>query len=557
MHRNRAALARVQELPLLSSTLEPAPVQAGPRPRWHRPVMWCAGGLAALLVLLVVTGLVIAHLLQPLVRARLLQTFQERFHSTVSLDGLQVRYNGQIQVDGRGLQVQSVLAGIPGDPAHPMLRVGEFHFHMGVLAALSHAPRIHHVRIRGVQLDLPATVAQQQRGGIEPGRGVDLEYAEVDDAHIRFAASAPDRAPLVFDLPHLAFRGVSRSRPIRFHAVIDNGPPLGITESDGTIGPWNFDDPRFTPLQGTFSFRDKDLGSVRGLRGRLTLNGQYQGTVGSMHAKGTTNDPAFALDVSSHSIDLRIRFAITMQPSQSTISIDRLQGNFGKTEFVCSGVAVKERATQSFRLAVQLDAPAARVEDALALGTHTSPSVLRGGLSLYGRLQMRSGPESVSRKLSLQGARFTVNGGTFSNPAVQQMFDQLAERAQGDPKDATAARAAHTAADIRGTVSLRNATMHFAGVRVSAPGSHAMLHGTYSLDGTQFLFDGTVRTEAKLSHMTHGVKRLLLKPFDHLLGHSKDNGAGATLPIHIHGAGDDPHVDARVAGLWIKAPGTK
>jgi hypothetical protein len=539
----------------LSSAVESTlPLHARPR-RWRPLLLWALVALLVLLLVATLAALLIARHVQPMVRSRLLQVFHERFHSPVSIDDLQVHYNGAIQVDGLGLRVQTVLNGVPGDPAVPMLRVQEFHFHLGLLAALSQSPRIHHVRIRGVQLDLPSVEATHQQQN-DDSRSVDLEYAEVDDAHIRFAAAAPDRAPFLFDLPHLVFRGVSRSRPIRFHAVVDNGPPLGITESDGVIGPWNFDDPRQTPIQGQFQFKDKDISSVRGLRGRLTLDGRYSGTVSSLHAEGTTTDPGFGLDVSSSPVALHTRFAVTMEPAQSTVRIDRLEGSFGKSTFVCNGAAVKDRATERFRLDVQLDAPAARVEDALALGTRTAPPVLRGGLALRGRLQMSAGSETVSRKLSLDSVPFTVTGGTFSNPALQQTFDQLAERAQGNPEDATAARASHVSAQIQGNISLRNATVRLANVRVISPGSRAELHGSYSLDGTQFALDGVVHTDAKLSHMTKGVKRVLLKPFDHLLGHSREGAAGATLPIHIRGAGSAAHVDTRVAGLWVKAPGT-
>ncbi|MBE7180959.1 MAG: hypothetical protein INR71_07080, partial [Terriglobus roseus] len=326
----------------MSSALETgSTLPAHSRHRWLGPLRWCAGGLIVLLAILVLTGILLARRLQPMVRARLLQTFQERFHSPASLDDLQVHYNGQIQVDGHGLRVQSVLTGVPGDPSHPMLQVQEFHFHMGLLTALSRSPRIHHVRIRGVHLNLPPDTAGQ-RHQPEPEHEVNLEYAEVDDAHVQFASSAADRAPMTFDLPHLVLRGVSRSTPIRFHAVVDNGPPLGITETNGTIGPWNFDDPRLTPLQGTFGFRDKDVSSVRGLRGRLTLDSRYDGTVGNMHAEGETDDPGFALDVSSHPVHLRTTFAVTLQAAQSTVALERLEGAFGRSQFTCQGTAIKD-----------------------------------------------------------------------------------------------------------------------------------------------------------------------------------------------------------------------
>ena len=523
-------------------------------PRWRKPLRWCAGIFAAVVVLLFLIGVVVARELQPLVRARLLRTFEQRFHSTATLDGLSVHYNGQIQVDGRGLRVQSVLTGVPGDAAHPMLQVQEFHFHLGVFAALSRAPRIHHVRIRGVQLYLPPDVAQQSRGS-EPPDAIDLEYAEIDDAHIHFLSSAADRAPLQFDLPHLVLRGVSRLRPIQFHAVVDNGPPLGITETDGTIGPWNFDDPRLTPLRGSFAFQNKDVSSVHGLHGRLSLDGHYAGTVGSMHAEGTTEHDGFALDVSSHPVTMRTKFAMTLQPAQSSVAVERVEGSFGRTSFVMHGTAIKDEAAQSFRLDLQLSAPSARMEDVLALATHAAPPLMRGALALSGRLQMRAGTESVSRKLSLGDGRFRLLGATLTDPGAKQTMDELSERAQGNPKDANPEDAAAVSAAAHGAVRLGNEVLHVSAVQVTAPGARATLHGTYWLATTRYSMDGEVHTEAKLSHMTRGLKSLLLKPFNGLLGHS--HTGGANLPLHIRGEGNTVHVRTSVAGIRMKPPGAE
>lgn len=541
----------------MSSASKPAVALQPRHPgRWSHIAIPCAVGVFCVALLLVAAGILLARRLQPILRARLLHTFQQRFNSPVTLDDVQVHYDGGLQVDGRGLTVQSVLNGVAGDAAHPMLRVQEFHFHLGLLAAVSRSPRIHHVRIRGVQLELPSAPATK-RSGPDPTPGVDLEYAEVDDAHIRFATSRPDAAPFVFDLPHLAFRGVSRSRPIRFHAVVDNGPPIGISTSDGTIGPWDFDDPRLTPLQGSFAFHDKDMSSVRGLRGKLNLSGKYDGTVGAMHAVATATHSGFALDVSSHPADLVMSFDATMLAAQSTIRVQRLQGTFGHTTFVGSGEAVKDRTAQSFGWTMDTDAPHARLEDVLAFASPMAPPMLQGNLQFQTRLRMRAGPERVLRKLSFDKGTVAVTDATISNARLQQMLNGLAERAQGDPHAAAPGRAEAVSARIAGTASLRNAVLHLPHVAVTLPGSQSALHGDYFLESSRYDLSGTVATEAKLSHMTGGVKHFLLKPFDHLLGHSQPNGSGATLPLHISGIGNDARVQVRVAGMKVDAPGTQ
>lgn len=519
--------------------------------RWQRPVLWCSGGLLLLLIALLVTGVVLARRVEPMLRARLLRTFAERFESPVRVGGLQVHYDGMFQVDARDLEVQTVVRGVPGDATRPMLQVGEFHFRVGLLTALSASPRIHHVRIRGVQLYLPGSASTPSHAP-DPEHEVDLEYAEVDDAHIHFAA-AEGRAPLVFDLPHIVLRGVSRSKPVRFHAVVDNGPPIGITETDGTIGPWNFNDPRLVPVKGTFTFKDKDVSSVRGLRGRLNLIGSYTGTVGRLHAEGTTDDPAFGLDVSSRTVPLHTAFVLTLAAEHGAVEIERLQGSFLHTTFAVRGEATKERASERWALDTELQSDTARAEDTLALAAHTPEPVLRGAMAVHGRLRMRAAGESVSRRLSLTGAAFQITGARFSNTAVQQNANDLASRARGEVKAAKDGTADPVTAELLGPVTLENAVLRFPALRVSVPGADAALHGMYSLDGTQFHFEGTVHTEVGVSHMTGGVKSVLLKPFNGLF--RKGGRGGATLPLYVNGVGNAPRFTTRVAGLKMEAPG--
>ena len=60
----------------------------------------------------------------------------------------------------------------------------------------------------------------------------------------------------------------------------------------------------------------------------------------------------------------------------------------------------------------------------------------------------------------------------------------------------------------------------------------AEMHGIYDLESEAVDLHGTLKTDAELSEMSHGIKSVLLKPFDVFF---RRNHAGAVLPAHVIG----------------------
>lgn len=58
----------------------------------------------------------------------------------------------------------------------------------------------------------------------------------MDDAHVTFENGTADRAPFVFDFVRLHLSGVSRHRPFHFDEIVDNGAPIGLAKTSGTLG---------------------------------------------------------------------------------------------------------------------------------------------------------------------------------------------------------------------------------------------------------------------------------------------------------------------------------
>ena len=75
-----------------------------------------------------------------------------------------------------------------------------------------------------------------------------------------------------------------------------NPKPVGDIHSTGQFGPWQDDNPRDTPLDGSYSFTNADLATIKGISGTLSSTGKFSGTLGEIGVTGTTDTPDFALD---------------------------------------------------------------------------------------------------------------------------------------------------------------------------------------------------------------------------------------------------------------------
>jgi hypothetical protein len=123
---------------------------------------------------------------------------------------------------------------------------------------------------------------------------------------------------------------------------------------------------------------------------------------------------------------------------------------------------------------------------------------------------------------------------------MQDKVDMLSLRAQGEPKEANPAGAAAINVESRmtGKMKIGNRAIDLSDVQYDLPGAQVLLDGQYSMDGRTFEVHGLVRTKAKLSQMTTGIKSALLKPIDPFF--HKD-GAGAQIPFKMSGTKDAPH----------------
>ncbi len=531
-----------------------------------------------LLAVLLVAGEYVAHNAEPMLRRRVIANLEERFHSPVELDALHLSLLHGLQVSGSGLRIL-YLAGPNRPDAHPenaqpMISVSSFEFRSGVRELFEPTMRIVTVYVQGMTLNIPpkqegAPLIQKddpkKRG--QPRIGLAVDKIVCDDVTLSIETNKPGKSPLVFDIQHLTLRDVGPEKPMLFTASLVNPKPVGKILSTGHFGPWQGDNPRDTPIDGTYEFKDADLDTIKGLGGILSSTGSYSGALGQIAVSGSTETPDFSLDVSEHKVALHTDYQAIVDGTTGDTTLTSVHARFLNTALLAQGSVLRSGdlpggALGALRgdsgphipghdIELTVLSNQARVEDILRLGAKSSPPLVRGALTLNTKLSIPPGPVSVSKKMKVQGT-FAIRGATFSNEHWQETVDKLSMRAQGHPKQANVVDAQAVTSQMGGSFALANQVLHISALHYEMPGAQVDVAGDYSLNGETFEFGGTVRTDATASQMLTGWKSVVVKPFDGLL---KKNGAGLEVPIKVSGTRSEPKfgVDLDKMGLGFLA----
>ena len=510
--------------------------------RWwrRRRVLW-AGGV---FVLLAVVGAVAVEWAlrqaEPMMRKRVVETLSARFHSPVELDRLSMSLNKNVVVSGGGLRIL-YLAG-PTNPdanpqAPPMLTVESFEFRTGWRELLRPTTRLVTVKVRGLQLNIPP---KEERGAAKPDDpkrrgqsklGIAVDRIECTDAKIVIETSKPGKKPLEFDIGRLTLTDVGAVKPLNYDAVLVSPKPVGNVHSTGSFGPWQGDNPRDTPVDGSYEFTHADLSSIHGLGGMLSSTGRFSGTLGNLTADGVTDTPDFRLDISDHPMALHTEFHAVVDGTTGDTRLEPVRAVVGHTVLVATGSVKRAAGAAGHDTDLTVVIEKGRIEDMLTLALKANPPLMRGALTLKMHFFDPAGATSVSRKMRLEGT-FAIKGAILNDPKLQGQVDSLSERAQGKPQLANAQETAVVESSVAGRFSQSDAVLTVPELNLTLPGAQMMMNGQIHLVSSTFEFHGKVRTEATASQMTTGWKSLLLSPFDKML---KKNGAGLELPIKVTG----------------------
>jgi AsmA-like C-terminal region len=477
---------------------------------------------------------------EPILRQRVIETLAIRFHSRVEMAGFHVWLANGLEVSGEGLKIYGQTDPNIHQPGfQALISIDEFHFRTPLLSLLRSPMHVQTVYLKGLVLNIPPAGDRQQMTDMGPRGGkmkIFVDEFLSEDAQLMINTARPDKLPLEFAIASLKMKDIGPGQPLHFDATLLNPKPIGNISSSGLFGPWQADNPRGTPVQGTYSFSKADLGTIKGIAGILSSTGHYAGNLGNIIVDGKTDTPDFRIALSGHPVPLQTEFHAVVDGTSGNTYLQPVKAKVLNSTFVAKGSVVRVKEPRGHEVQLDISIDQGRIEDLLRLGVRTDPPIMTGTIRTKIAFDLRPGAADIAERLRLAG-HFEISAAHFSNEKIQTKVDALSMRSQGKPKLANDGMSGNIQSDLQGVFRLQSGILSFSHLDFQVPGTRVDMTGEYSLDGNTFDFHGTARMDAKLSQMVTGWKSILLKPVDPFF---KKNGAGTEVPFKITGTKSEP-----------------
>ncbi|HEX8816661.1 MAG TPA: hypothetical protein VF753_14275 [Terriglobales bacterium] len=497
-------------------------------------------GFACAIGLIGVSATLVIRRAEPILRQRVIQTLAARFKSKVELDAFHVSAYPVIRVSGSGLRIFGDSDPNSHEPGvQPIIAVQEFSFSSGLMSLFRSPMHINTVHLKGLQLNLPPKQRWAEMKRITPKDAkisIIVDKFVSDTAELVINTDRPEKLPLEFSIERLQMTRIGSGQPLRFEADLINPKPVGDIHSSGNFGPWAADDPRDTPVSGTYSFRNADLSTIKGIGGILSSTGNYEGTLSDIVVDGTTDTPDFRIAVSGRPVPLHTDFHAIVDGTSGDTYLRPVKAKLLNTWMVATGSVVRMQQPHGHHVLLDVAIEKGKIDDLLRLAVKTDPPIMTGEVQLKTKLDLPPGQEDVANRMKLAGT-FQVTDAHFNNPKIQDKVDQLSVRARGLLKQARAGNIEDVNSKLGGKFSLESGVLSFSTLQYAVPGAEVDLAGRYSLDGNQFVFHGKAYLDAKLSQMVTGWKSAMLKPVDPFFRKHGDT----EVPVKIAGTRSELH----------------
>jgi hypothetical protein len=374
--------------------------------------------------------------------------------------------------------------------------------------------------------------AAGQNGG---GPAVQIDRIVAEGTRIEILSSRPDKPPLTYDVHDLRLENLAPGRPMTFAARLTNPKPLGDVTTEGRLGPWNKQDPGATTIDGTFTFADADLGSLRGLAGKLQAKGTYSGSIAEIQAAGTADIADFA--VTGRPVGLATRFDVLVGGTTGDVVLQPVDVTVLESQLSSEGSIVRARELKGRRIEMDVNTRQARVEDLLRLALTADPPPISGPIDLETTLHIEPGDAPVIRRLRLDG-RFTIKRARFARTDIQKTLGRVSRITGGESVGGD--EGSSVAANLAGRFTLADGTMHFANVSFEVPGTAVRLAGSYGLESGAMDLKGTVRVARSVADVAPPRVAGWMEALGRIDQRLKLDTSGTTIPITIRGSREKP-----------------
>jgi hypothetical protein len=519
-----------------------------------KAVRWTAIAVLATLVVLTIVAAVGSRT-DPL-RRLVVSTLAERLDSDVELKAFSVDTFPRVVVQGEGL-VLRLRGQAPGTP--PLIEIAAFTVHTSLFDVLKRPRRFRTVTLEGLVVNIPPGGLDQRfaplRSGPEPASQraatspqatspIIIEELQTQDALLRIIPRREGKLPKEFAIHALHMQTLGLGQQMPFTASLTNPVPKGQIETSGTFGPWQKEDPATTPVSGTYSFQNADLGTIKGLGGVLNSTGAFEGKLERIGVKGDTHSPDFRLDISGQPVALSTSFDAVVDGTDGDTYLNSVNAQFLRTAVTAKGAVVGIEGVRGRKVQLDVTIPEGRIEDLLQLAVNSQEPLLVGRVGLTTAFLLPPGEDDVIKRLELAG-KFDVAAAQFTSAEVQRKLAGMSHRARGrDPDD----KAENVVSDLSGTFELKKGSLRLKNLAFAMPGAIVQLSGSYGLETGALYFDGTVRMEATISQAAGGgIKGFFLKIIDPIF---RKKGAGAIIPIKVRGTRDKPQFGVDVGRIF-------
>lgn len=509
---------------------DPKFMQSIPRPfRIWPHLVGILIGLCAGLALFIFLG---ARNIDDRTRQWVISELSTRFDGKVELNSLHVETTPRMQVTGEGLTLRyRNRTDVP-----PLIQIARFSFNLGVLGVI-HVPRhIKGVYVENMVITIPPSDPHSAAPPPRPSaRMPRIIFNEIvcNDTTLIILPKKAGKDPLDFDIHDLVMKNVGDQKPFDFHGTLTNAKPKGEIATKGTFGPWNSDDPAFTPLSGEYNFADADLDPFAGIGGTLSSIGQYSGRLNQIEVQGQTDTPNFSLDPVGRPVPLHTEFSATVDGTDGDTYLHPVRATLLRSLIIANGSVIRAAGKPGHIISLNIYAPDARLQDILRLTTKSNQPVMTGTVNLRTKFLLTPGKEKVIHRLTLDGD-FGVSDAEFASVEVRDKLESLSRHALGKPNDEDAGSAV---TDLLGHFRVDRDLASFPRLSFRIPGAEVRLTGKYRLPDEALDFRGNLRMQAKLSQTVTGKKSFFLKLADPFF---KKDGAGSVVPISISGTRDAP-----------------
>src|SRR5579864_1479619 len=225
-----------------------------------RYVRWCLI-VGALIALIFGVATILLVLKWPFTRQAVTVALQDRFARAVEIRNFRSTYFPP-GCTAAGLSfLQRKHKDLP-----PLITVRTLTIQASYAGMFSFHKRVNQVQVIGLHVLVPPKSPHGPSDSVMPltdsSSNDTLAIAEIqaDGAVLEFMSSGRDKEPFKLQVHQLILDHVGENGPIFYRATLLNTEPPGEIRSSGQFGPWNSEAPGSTPVSGSYTFENANLG---------------------------------------------------------------------------------------------------------------------------------------------------------------------------------------------------------------------------------------------------------------------------------------------------------